>query len=150
MTSAAWAAWAASRTVTITDSTVPTATVAYKGVSLKNIVGYFDDGNKNTFNAKLAKKGYWVSILGMDGFFESFKGKDIAALGNKIIVASLGNGAPLPFPAPFYTSDGQPDWTPDWPLRVVSNVPAVGVDTKTQGIVRISIVKKLPLGLAGR
>ena len=85
--------------MTITDSTVPTATVAYKGVSLKNIVGYFDDGNRNTFNAKLAKKGYWVSILGMDGFVESFKGKDIAALGNKIIVASLGNDAPLPVPS---------------------------------------------------
>ncbi len=75
---------------------MPTATVAYKGVSLKSIVGYFDDGNRNTFNTKLAKKGYWVSILGMDGFVESFKGKDIAALGNKIIVASLGNDAPLP------------------------------------------------------
>ena len=138
------------RTVTITDSSVPTATVAYKGVSLKNLVGYFDDGNKNTFNAKLAKKGYWVSILGMDGFVESFRGQDIATLGNKMIVASLGNDAPLPFPQPFVNSDGRPQWVPDWPLRVVSNVPAVGVDTKTQGIVRISIVKKLPVGIAGK
>jgi hypothetical protein len=147
MTYTQWAAWASKRTVTITDSTVPTATVAYEGVSLKALVGYFDDKNRNAFNAKLAKKGYWVSILGMDGFVESLKAKDIAALGNKIIVASLGNDAPLPVPKAYLDSAGQPAWTPDWPLRVVSNVPAVGVDTKTQGIVRISIVKKLPLGL---
>ncbi len=50
-------------------------------------------------------------------------------------------------PKPYVNSAGQAVWTPDWPLRVVSNVPAVGVDTKTQGIVRISIVKKLPLGV---
>jgi hypothetical protein len=65
-----------------------------------------------------------------------------------VIVASLGNDAPLPVPKPFISSDGQPQWVPDWPLRVVSKVPAVGVDTKTQGIVRISIVKKSPAGLA--
>jgi hypothetical protein len=147
MTYTQWGTWAAKHTVTITDSTVPTATVAYKGVSLKTLVGYFDDKNKSTFNAKLAKKGYWVSILGMDGFVESFKGADIATLGNKMIVASLGNDAPLPVPKPYLNSAGQPMWVPDWPLRVVSNVPAVGADTKTQGIVRISIVKKLPLGL---
>ena len=150
MTYAQWAAWAAKagRTVTITDSTVPTATVAYKGVALKTLVGYFDDKNPNTFNAKLAKKGYWVTILGMDGFSESFQGADIAQLGNKMIVASLGNDAPLPVPKPFVNNSGAAVWTPDWPLRVVSNVPAVGKDTKTQGIVRISIVKKLPAGLA--
>ena len=150
MTYAQWAAWAAKagRTVTITDSTVPTATVAYKGVALKTLVGYFDDKNRNTFNAKLAKKGYWVTILGMDGFSESFQGADIAQLGNKMIVASLGNDAPLPVPKPFVDSSGAAVWTPNWPLRVVSNVPAVGKDTKTQGIVRISIVKKLPAGLA--
>jgi hypothetical protein len=146
MTYTQWGTWAAKHAVTITDSTVPTATIAYQGVSLKTLVGYFDDGNRATFSAKLAKKGYWVSILGMDGFVESFKGKDIAALGNKVIVASLANDAPLPVPKPYLDSEGQPVWTPDWPLRVVSNVPAVGVDTKTQGIVRISIVKKLPLG----
>jgi hypothetical protein len=150
MTSAQWAAWAAKagRTVTITDSTEPTATVAYKGVSLKTIVGYFDDKNRNTFNAALAKKGYWVVILGMDGFWEAFKGADIAQLGNKLIVASLGNDAPLPVPKPYLNAAGQPTWTPDWPLRVVSNVPAIKPDTQTEGIVRISIVKKLPVGLA--
>jgi hypothetical protein len=150
MTSSQWAAWAAKagRTVTITDSTVPTATVAYKGVALKTLVGYFDDKNRSTFNTALAKKGYWVTILGMDGFSESFKGADIAKLGNQVIVASLGNDAPLPVPKPYVDSSGVAVWVPDWPLRVVSNVPAVGKDTKTQGIVRISIVKKLPVGSA--
>jgi hypothetical protein len=150
MTYKQWAAWAAKagRAVTITDSTVPTATIAYKGVALKTLVGYFDDKNRSTFNNALAKKGYYVTILGMDGFPETFAAADIARLGNKVIVASLGNDAPLPVPKPFISSDGQPQWFPDWPLRVVSNVPAVGVDTKTQGIVRISIVKKPPAGLA--
>jgi hypothetical protein len=148
MTYTQWAAWAAKHAVTITDSTVPTATVAYKGVALKTLVGYFDDNNRNTFNAKLAKKGYWVTILGMDGFSESFRGADIAQLGNKMIVASLANDAPLPVPKASLTSSGTANWTPDWPLRVVSNVPAVGADTKTQGIVRISIVSKLPTSLA--
>ena len=150
MTSSQWAAWAAkaNRTVTITDSTVPTSTVTYSGVSLKNIVGYVDDKNRSTFNAKLAKKGYFVTILGMDGFYETFASADIAQLGKQMIVASLGNGQPLPVPKPFVDSSGVPQWVPDWPLRVVSNVPAVAPDTQTRGIVRIGIVKSSPAGAA--
>jgi len=150
MTSSQWAAWAAkaNRTVTITDSTVPTSTVTYSGVSLKNIVGYVDDKNRSTFNAKLAKNGYYVTILGMDGFAETFASADIAQLGNQMIVASLGNGQPLPVPKPFIDSSGVPQWVPDWPLRVVSNVPAVAPDTQTRGIVRISVVKSSPVGAA--
>jgi hypothetical protein len=150
MTYKQWAAWAAkaNRTVTITDSTVPTSTVTYSGVSLKNIVGYVDDNNRSTFNAKLAKKGYYVTILGMDGFYETFASADIAQLGNQMIVASLGNGQQLPVPKPFVDSSGVPQWVPDWPLRVVSNVPAVAPDTQTRGIVRISIVKSSPVGAA--
>jgi len=150
MTYKQWAAWAAkaNRTVTITDSTVPTSTVTYSGVSLKNIVGYVDDNNRSTFNAKLAKKGYYVTILGMDGFYETFASADIAQLGNQMIVASLGNGQPLPVPKPFVDSSGVPQWVPDWPLRVVSNVPAVAPDTQTRGIVRITIVKSSPVGAA--
>jgi hypothetical protein len=145
MTYTQWASWAAKagRTVTI-SSTEGTKTVAYKGVSLKNLVGYFDDGDRNTFNRKLATKGYYITILGMDGFSYTWSSKGLNALGNKVIVASQVDGAALPVPKPFVNSAGAAEWVPDWPLRVVSNVPDVEVDAKVQGIVRLSIVSKAP------
>ncbi len=144
MTSAQWTTWAAKHAVTITDSSVPTATVAYKGVALKTLVGYFDDKDRKTFNAKLAAKGYWITILGMDGFSYSWSSKGLAKLGNKVIVANLANDAQLPVPKAFVNGAGQAEWVPDWPLRVVSNEPDVEVNAKVQGIVRLTIVAKQP------
>lgn len=145
MTSTQWATWAAKagRTVTV-SSTEGTKTVAYKGVSLKNLVGYFDDKNRTTFNTKLAAKGYYITILGMDGFSYAWSSKGLAKLGNTVIVASQADGAPLPVPKPFVNSEGAAEWVPDWPLRVVSNVPDVEVDAKVQGIVRLTISSKAP------
>ena len=143
MTYKQWTAWAVKHAVTV-DSTVDTSTVAYTGVALKSLVGYFDDNNRKTFNVKLAKKGYWVTILGMDGFSYSWSSKAIAALGAKVIVANLADTQPLPVPKAFLNSDNQPEWVPDWPLRVVSNDPGVEVNAKVQGIVRLTIVAKEP------
>jgi hypothetical protein len=146
MTSTQWAAWAAkaNRTLTITDSTVPTATVAYKGVALKTLVGYFDDKNANTFNQALAKKGYYVTVTGIDGYAWTYASADIAKLGSKIILASLGNDAPLPVPKAFVDSSGKPQYVPDWPMRLVSNDPGIVYDAKVQGVARLSIVSKAP------
>lgn len=145
MTYKQWATWAAkaNRTVSMT-TTEGTATVTYKGVSLKNLVGYFDDANRNTFNKKLATKGYYITILGMDGFSYTWSSKGLNALGNKVIVASLVDGGPLPVPKPYLSSTGVAEWVPDWPLRVVSNVSDVEVNAKVQGIVRLTIASRAP------
>jgi hypothetical protein len=135
----AFAAWAAQnhRTVSIEDTS--TATI-YKGVSLKTLVGYFDDKHRNTFNGALAAKGYNVVILGMDGFAATIPSADIASLGNKIILASRANGAPLAVPVAGLDRNGLPSWKPSWPLKVVSIDPSVTGKMKPGGVVRLSIV----------
>jgi hypothetical protein len=145
LTYKAFAAWVAKshRQVTITDSTVPTETVTYSGVSLKNLVGYFDDKDPATFNKALAKKGYSVVVFGMDGYSATFASADIAALGNMLIVANLADGQPLTVPKASLNDEGQPEWIPDWPLRVVSLDPSISGGKKVLGIVRLSIVKSV-------
>ena len=142
MTYKAFAAWAAGsgRTVTITDATVPTATVAYQGVALKTLVGYFDDQDPTTFNAALATAGYNVVVVSMDGYSVTFPSAKVAGLGDKLIVASLGNGEPLPVPSGPFMYNGALAYWPDWPLRVVSNDSSLSVDDTPQGVVRVSIV----------
>jgi hypothetical protein len=141
MTYKAFAAWAAQkhRTVSIEDtSTVPSTT--YTGVSLKTLVGYFDDKDPKTFNVALAAKGYNVVILGMDGFAATIPSADIASLGAKIILADKANGLPLTVPAAGLGRDGLPSWKPSWPLKVVSIDPSVTGKMKPGGVVRLSIV----------
>jgi len=144
MTSRAWSAWAgkAGRRVTVTESFSTTLTVQFSGVSLKTLVGYFDDNDKNTFNAKLAARGYGVEMLGMDGYSAMFSSAEIAALGDKVIVADLADGGPLKVP-PAFMRDGQPVWEPSWPLRVASADPSVIDDDKVLGVVRVTIVPLL-------
>jgi len=141
MTYRAFAAWAAQkhRTVSIEDTSTATPTT-YEGVSLKTLVGYFDDNNKETFNKALAAKGYNVVILGMDGFAATIPSADIAALGAKVILADKANGLPLTVPAAALDRNGQPSWKPNWPLKVVSLDPAVTGKMKPGGVVRLSIV----------
>ena len=144
MTAGAWSAWAgkAGRRVTVTESFSTTLTVQFSGVSLKTLVGYFDDNNKNTFNAALAAKGYAVEVLGMDGYSAMFSSAEIAALGDKVIMADLAAGGPLKVP-PAFMRDGRPEWEPSWPLRVASADPSVIDDDKVLGVVRVSIVPLL-------
>ncbi len=141
MTYRAFAAWAAQkhRTVSIEDTSTATPTT-YKGVSLRTLVGYFDDNNKATFNKALAAKGYNVVILGMDGFAATIPSADIAALGAKVILADKANGLPLTVPAAALDRNGQPSWKPNWPLKVVSLDPSVTGRMKPGGVVRLSIV----------
>jgi hypothetical protein len=141
MTYRAFAAWAAQkhRTVSIEDTSTATPTT-YKGVSLRTLVGYFDDNNKETFNKPLAAKGYNVVILGMDGFAATIPSADIAALGAKVILADMVNGLPLTVPAAALDRNGQPSWKPNWPLKVVSLDPSVTGKMKPGGVVRLSIV----------
>ena len=121
MTSKEFAAWVAQkhRRVTIVDG------ATYKGASLKTLVGYFDDNNRQTFNATLAAKGYSVVITGFDGFAQTWASADIARLGDKVILADLADGAALPVPAAYLDGAGLPQWFPDWPLRVVSLDPGI-------------------------
>ena len=136
-----FAVWASlkHRSVSIEDTSTATPTT-YKGVSLKTLVGYFDDKNRNTFNTALAAKGYNVVILGMDGFAATIPSADIASLGDKIILADQANGAPLTVPAAGLDKNGLPSWKPNWPLKVVSIDPAVTGKMKPGGVVRLSIV----------
>ena len=136
LTYKAFAAWVAKskRQVTITDSTVPTATVTYKGVALKTLVGYFDDNDPNTFNDELAAGGYNVVVLGMDGFAGTFASADIASLGDKVIVANLANDAPL-LVSKAKLSNGAASLKPAWPLKVVSNDSSVTGKMKPGGVV---------------
>jgi len=146
MTYRAFPAWAAKkhRRVTIVDGAT-----TYKGVSLKTLVGYFDDGNRETFNAALAAKGYSVVILGMDGYTATFPSAQIAQLGDKVIVADLADGAALPVPAAYLDEAGLPHWEPDWPLRVVSLDPVIiAAEMNVLGVMRLSIVKAAPTGVA--
>jgi len=146
MTYKAFAAWVAKshRQVTVVDDNkTPEDTgddVSYRGVSLKTLVGYFDDNNKNTFNNALAVKGYNVLILGMDGFEATYASADIASLGSKVILAYLANGAPLTVPAATLNSSGAASWKPNWPLKVVSMDASVTGKMKPGGVVRVSIV----------
>ena len=146
MTYKAFATWAAKkhRRVTIVDDNKTPEDASddttYRGVSLKTVVGYVDDNNKETFNAALAVKGYNVVILGMDGYAATFASADIASLGDKIILADLANGAPLVVPVAGLDKDGLPSWKPSWPLKVVSLDPSVTGKMKPGGIVRLSIV----------
>jgi len=141
LTYKAFATWAGlkHRTVSIEDTSTATPTT-YTGVSLMTLVGYFDDNNKETFNKALAAKGYNVVILGMDGFAATIPSADIAALGAKVILANLANGAPLAVPAAGLDKNGLPSWKPNWPLKVVSIDPAVTGKMKPGGVVRLSIV----------
>ena len=146
MTYRAFAAWAskASRRVTVVDDNkTPGDTsddISYRGVSLKTLVGSFDDKDPKTFNNGLAAKGYNVVILGMDGFAATYASADIASLGGKVILAYLANGAPLAVPAATLNSSGEPSWKPNWPLKVVSSDPSVTGKMKPGGVVRVSIV----------
>jgi hypothetical protein len=141
LTYRAFATWAGlkHRTVTIEDTSTATPTT-YTGVSLKTLVGYFDDKDRTTFNAALAVKGYNVVILGMDGFAATIPSADIAALGAKVILADKANGLPLTVPAAALDRNGQPSWKPSWPLKVVSLDPSVTGKMKPGGVVRLSIV----------
>jgi hypothetical protein len=141
MTYKAFATWAGlkHRTVTIEDTSTATPTT-YTGVSLKTLVGYFDDKDRTTFNVALAAKGYNVVILGMDGFAATIPSADIAALGAKIILADKANGLPLTVPAAALDRNGLPSWKPSWPLKVVSIDPSVTGKMKPGGVVRLSIV----------
>jgi len=152
MTYAAFKSWRQHkhRSVTITDSTVPTAPVIYKGVSLKTLVGYFDDKNRNTFSAALAAKGYNVDILGMDGFAATIPSAEIASLGDKIILADLADGAPLAVPKAALDKNKKPSWKPSWPLKIVSLDASVTGKMKPAGVVRISIVPAVAPAGAGR
>ena len=145
MTYGEFPAWAAKkhRRVTIVDGAT-----TYRGVSLKTLVGYFDDGNRETFNAALARKGYSVVITGFDGFAQTWASADIARLGAKVILADLADGAALPVPPAFLDGAGLPVWMPDWPLRVVSVDPGVVYDMKVQGVARLSIEPAAPTGVA--
>ena len=142
LTYKAFAAWVvkSKRQVTITDSTVPTDTVTYKGVALKTLVGYFDDKNRNTFNKVLAAKGYSVVVLGMDGYSATFASADIASLGNKVILANLAGDQPLAVPTATLDKNGAASWKPGWPLKVISLDPSVTGKMKPGGVVRLSIV----------
>ena len=141
MTYKAFATWAGlkHRTVTIEDTSTATPTT-YKGVSLKTLVGYFDDKDRTTFNAALAAKGYNVVVLGMDGYAATIPSADIASLGAKIILADKANGLPLTVPAAGLDRNGLPSWKPSWPLKVVSLDPSVTGKMKPGGVVRLSIV----------
>jgi len=145
MTYKAFTAWAAekNRRVAIV------AGATYKGVSLKTLVGYFDDNNRETFNATLAAKGYSVVVTGFDGYAATWASADIARLGDKVILADLADGAALPVPAAYLDGAGLPQWFPDWPLRVVSLDPGIVSDMKVQGVGRLSIVPTVvPTGVA--
>ena len=136
-----FATWAAlkHRTVSIEDTSTVPSTI-YSGVSLKTLVGYFDDKDRNTFNVALAAKGYNVVILGMDGFAATIPSADIASLGDKIILADKAGGLPLAVPAAGLDRNGLPSWKPSWPLKVVSLDPSVTGKMKPGGVVRLSIV----------
>jgi len=121
---------------------------AYQGVLLKTLVGYFDDNDRETFNAALAAKGYSVVVTGFDGFAQTWASADIARLGAKVILADLADGAALPVPPAFLDGAGLPVWMPDWPLRVVSVDPGVVYDMKVQGVARLSIEPAAPTGVA--
>ena len=106
---------------------------AYQGVLLKTLVGYFDDNDRETFNAALAAKGYSVVVTGFDGFAQTWASADIARVGDEAILADLADGVALPVPAAYFDGAGLPQRIPDWPLRVVSLDPGIVYDMKVQG-----------------
>ena len=128
--------------------TIVDGATTYGGVSLKTLVGYFDDGNRETFNAALAAKGYSVVVTGFDGWGWTWASADIARLGAKVILADLADGAALPAPPAFLDAAGLPQWIPDWPLRLVSLETGIVWDAKVQGVARLSIEPTASTGAA--
>ena len=120
MTYKAFATWAASRQVTIVDNKSTVATtddVAYKGVALKTLVGYFDDGTRPR-STRTSRPPATTSSSGHGRLPGTFPSANVASLGDKLIVASLANGEPLPVPAaPFVQQRRAPSWKPNWPLQ---------------------------------
>ena len=125
MTYRAFAAWAAQkhRTVSIEDTSTATPTT-YKGVSLRTLVGYFDDNNPETFNKALAAKGYNVVILGMDGFAATIPSADIAALGARSSSPTRPTVCRSPSRRPRSTGTASPAGSPTGRSRSSASTPA--------------------------
>jgi hypothetical protein len=123
----------------------PSDDTACTGIPLARLVGLIDDKNPATFNTKLATTGdgYGVEVMGIDYFSYVFSSKDVAALGNTLVVANLANGAPLPWGS-VSVSGTTGKFKPSWPLRLVSSDSSVVGNMKPRGVLRISIVAAPP------
>jgi hypothetical protein len=115
----------------------PSDDVTYKGISLKRLVGLIDDDNPSTFNSKraYAGKGYGVEVTGIDYFSYVYTSRQVANLGNTLLVADLANGSPLVWGTVKGTA-----FKPTWPLKLVSSNAAITGKMKPSGILRIRIV----------
>jgi hypothetical protein len=118
----------------------PTDDITYKGVPLWRIVGLIDDKNPRTFNTKLATRGagYGVEVMGIDYFSYVYTSRQIAALGDALVLSGNANGAPLKWGSVNVSGTGS--FKPSWPLKLVSSDSSVTGKMKPGGVVRITIV----------
>ena len=130
------------RQQTWTDSTVPTATVEYKGLALSMLVGRIDDKDPMTFNKKLAAKGYNVVVEAVDGFKVTWTSQEITDR-KDLIIADLANDAALALGS-IKMKDDVASWKPNWPLKFVTGDPEVFGNRKPAAIQRITIEPQLP------
>ena len=130
------------RQQTWTDSTVPTATVEYKGPALYMLVGRIDDKDPMTFNRKLAAKGYNVVVEAVDGFKVTWTSQEITDR-KDLIIADLANDVALALGS-IKVKDDAASWKPNWPLKLVTGDPEVFGNRKPAAIQRITIEPQLP------
>ena len=126
----------------------PADDLTYKGLTLRRLVARIDDGDPATFNKTRAAKGYAVVVTAMDGFTSTYTSEEVMTIGAKIVVADLVNGGPLAVPTATLKDNGDgtfsASWKPLWPLKVVSDDPAITGKRKPGGALRISIVPLPP------
>jgi hypothetical protein len=130
------------RQATWTDATDPANPVVYKGLPLYMLVGRIDDKDPNTFNNKLADKGYNVVMEAVDGYQVTWTSQEIKDR-KDLIVADLANEAPLVLGS-LKEKNGEWSWKPNWPLRFVTGDENVFGNRKPAAIERISIEPATP------
>jgi hypothetical protein len=114
----------------------------YKGLPLYTLVGRIDDKDPQSFNTKLADRGYNVVLEAVDGFKVTWTSQEIT--GRKdLIVAEIANDAPLSLGS-LKEKDGVWSWKANWPLKLVTGDTAVFGNRKPAAIERISIVAATP------
>ena len=116
-------------------ASVAFGTDTWAGVPLWRLVGLVDDKHPKTFSDSLAKKGYFVQVVGLDGSAAILKSTDSSWVhSHTAIVADERDGAPLAFGSISSGSSGA-NWLPSWPAQLVG--PTLTDAQKVGGIVKI-------------
>ena len=140
LTSAQFAAMAAKKGVGASWTDLGGDT--WSGIPLWRLVALVDDTSPASFNTTLAKRGYDIQVVGLDGVTATLKSNGATRkwVGNAshALIAVKRNGAPLPFGS-LQTDGGDTSWLPGWPARLVG--PTLAGSTQPGGVATIIVYR---------